>query len=70
MQRFREQFPAMSDKKLDFVTLIFAGFKNQSVYIMLEFPSMGAVRTMRHRVKTEIGTSDCRDKDEFLSYFD
>ncbi len=70
MQRFREQFPAMSDKKLDFVTLIFAGFKNQSVYIMLEFPSMGAVRTMRHRVKTEIETSDCRDKDEFLSYFD
>ena len=69
MQRFREQFAAMSDKKLNFVLLCFAGFKNQSVYIMLNFPSLGAVRTMRHRIRTEIENSDCRDKDEFLSYF-
>lgn len=69
MVRFRKQFPTLTPRQYHCVLLIFAGFSANSISSMLHYPSDGACRTERSRLKRMISQSGAPDAEFFLSYF-
>lgn len=69
MKKFRKEFPALSSRQYQCVLLIFAGFSASSISTLLKYPSDGAYRTERSRLKRMIEQSSVPDKAVFTSLF-
>ncbi len=69
MVKFREQFPKLTPRQYQCVLLIFAGFSASSIAALLNYPSDGAYRTERSRLKRMIEQSSAPDKTIFAGLF-
>ena len=69
MSKFREQFPKLSARQYQCTLLIFAGFSASSICALLNYPSDGAYRTERSRLRRMIEQSDAPDKAIFCKLF-
>lgn len=69
MVKFREQFPKLTQRQYQCALLIFAGFSSSSISTLLNYPSDGAYRTERSRLKRMIEQSSAPDKTIFRDLF-
>lgn len=69
MVKFREQFPKLTQRQYQCALLIFAGFSSSSISTLLNYPSDGAYRTERSRLKRMIEQSSAPDKTIFSDLF-
>ena len=69
MVKFREQFPKLTLRQYKCALLIFAGFSSSSIAALLDYPSDGAYRTERSRLKRLIELSSAPDKTIFSGLF-
>ena len=68
MRRFREEFPDLPANYYKVALLSFAGFSVTSISCIIKLKE-GSFRNIRSKIRTRINSSDCPDRDRFLSYF-
>jgi len=66
INRFKREFPEMTDNDYLFFCLNAAGFDAATISVLMDMPSKGAVYTRKTRLKDVIKESDIRDKELFL----
>ena len=68
MRRFMEEFPDLPANYYKVALLSFAGFSVTSISCIIKLKE-GSFRNIRSKIRTRINSSDCPDRDRFLSYF-
>lgn len=69
MERFRDSFKNLSDEEYRLASLIFAGFDNTTIMIIMDISSLEYTRVKKSRLKHLIEASSTTDKATFLEYF-
>ncbi len=69
MERFRDSFKNLSDEEYRLASLIFAGFDNTTIMIIMDISSLEYTRVKKSRLKHMIEASSTTDKEVFLEYF-
>ena len=68
MNRFRSDFPDLSEKEYRMAGYLFAGFDNSIIGLLLKI-SPSNVRVMKSRLKSKVESSEAVDKNVFKLYF-
>ena len=68
MKRFRDDFPDLSDDSYRLASLVFAGFDNTTLMLLLGKSSTNT-RTLKNRLRKRIALSSAHNREEFLKYF-
>ena len=66
--RFRMDFPQLPEESIRLASLVFAGFDNATLSLLLGDTSTNT-RTLKNRLMRKILSSNAQNKDEYLAYF-
>ena len=66
--RFRMDFPQLPEESIRLASLVFAGFDNATLSLLLGETSTNT-RTLKNRLMRKILSSNAQNKDEYLAYF-
>ncbi len=69
MGRFRESFNNLSEDEYRLASLIFAGYDNTTILLIMGISTLEYVRVKKSRLKQKIEDSRTADKEVFLKYF-
>ena len=69
MERFRNSFNNLSNEEYRLASLIFAGFDNTTIMMIMDISSLEYTRVKKSRLKQMIEASSTTDKAAFLEYF-
>ncbi|MBD5225679.1 MAG: hypothetical protein HDS68_06930 [Bacteroidales bacterium] len=69
MTQFRKDFPDLSEHDYCLITLIFSQIGNQTIYLLMKYPSAGALNIKKHRLKLMIEASSASRKEFYLKKF-
>lgn len=66
MSKLKEQVPKMKQEHRKICALYFAGFNDAMVQVVMRSMSIGSLKTMRSRLRSEIKDAKAQDEKEFL----
>ena len=69
MSRFRKSFNKLSEDEYRLASLIFAGYDNTTILLIMEISTLEYVRVKKSRLKQKIEDSQTADREIFLAYF-
>lgn len=69
MERFKNAFQNLSDEEYRFASLVFAGFDNTTIMLIMGISTLEHTRVKKSRLKQRIETSSASEKDAFLEFF-
>ena len=69
MGRFRESFNNLSEDEYRLASLIFAGYDNTTILLIMGISTLEYVRVKKSRLKQKIEDSRTADREVFLKYF-
>lgn len=69
MERFRNSFNNLSNEEYRLASLIFAGFDNTTIMMIMDISTLEYTRVKKSRLKQMIEASSTTDKAAFLEYF-
>ena len=69
MERFKNAFQNLSDEEYRLASLVFAGFDNTTIMLIMGISTLEHTRVKKSRLKQKIVTSSAPEKDAFLEYF-
>ena len=69
MSRFRKSFNKLSEDEYRLASLIFAGYDNTTILLIMEISTLEYVRVKKSRLKQKIEDSQTADREVFLKYF-
>ena len=69
MERFRNSFNNLSNEEYRLASLIFAGFDNTTIMMIMDISTLEYTRVKKSRLKQMIEASSTTDKATFLEYF-
>lgn len=69
MERFRNSFTNLSDNEYRLASLIFAGFDNTTIMLIMGISTLEHTRVKKSRLRQKIENSAIIEKEVFLNYF-
>lgn len=69
IQKFRNDYPELSEAEFRLASYVFAGFDNTSIMLIMEISTLEYTRVKKNRLKKKIMSSTSVNKDTYLSYF-